>query len=151
MFFIFYHIYLLRQYEKYKMALACYRLIYLNYNQFSVVFYFFGFSLLVVKDISWLESIRFSEIFMFSFEMDALWSRKVFLMTIKAAFDQLTQQNTKEIPSCFLNMASCKNCFLCDEFKLHSKVGFFESRKDMVVFILNVILNVQKYFIQFCK
>ena len=48
-------------------------------------------------------------------------------------------------------MASCKNCFLCDEFKLHSKVGFFESRKDMAVFILNVILNVQKYFIQFCK
>lgn len=87
MFFIFDHIYLLRQYEKYKMALAFYRLIYLNYNQFSVVFYFLGFSLLVVKDISWLEYIRFSEIFMFSFEMDALWSRKVFLMTIKAAFD----------------------------------------------------------------
>ena len=69
------------------MGLAFYRLIYLNYNQFSVVFFFFWLSLFVVKDISWLESIRFSKIFMFSFEMDALWSRKVFLMTIKAAFD----------------------------------------------------------------
>ena len=87
MFFIFYYIYLLRQYEKYKTALACDRLIYLNYNQFSVAFYFCGFRFLVVKDISWLESIRFSEIFMFSFEMDALCSIKVFLMAIKAAFD----------------------------------------------------------------
>ena len=51
----------------------------------------------------------------------------------------------------FFRHGILQKLFLCDEFKLHSKVGFFESRKDMAVFILKVILNVQKYFIQFCK
>ena len=38
-----------------------------------------------------------------------------------------------------------------DEFKLHSKIGFFETRKEMVIFMLNVILNIQKYVLDFCK
>ena len=48
-------------------------------------------------------------------------------------------------------MAQCNNCFLLDEFKLYSKVGFFESRKEMVIFMLNTMLNIQKYFLDFCK
>ena len=48
-------------------------------------------------------------------------------------------------------MAHCNNCFLFDEFKLYSKVGFFESRKEIVTFMLNTILNIQKYFLDFCK
>ena len=48
-------------------------------------------------------------------------------------------------------MAQCNNCFIFDEFKLYSKVGFFESRKEMVIFMLNTILNIQKYFLDFCK
>ena len=43
-------------------------------------------------------------------------------------------------------MAVCKNCFIFDEFKLQSKIGFFETRQSMVVFILNAILNIEKYF-----
>ena len=48
-------------------------------------------------------------------------------------------------------MASCKNCFLFDEYKLYSKVGFFERRQDMLIFILNVILNIRKYYFEYCK
>ena len=48
-------------------------------------------------------------------------------------------------------MAFCVNCFLFDEFKLYSKVGFFETRKEMVIFMLNTILNIQKYILDFCK
>ena len=48
-------------------------------------------------------------------------------------------------------MAVCKNCFIFDEFKLRSKIGFFETRQSMVVFILNAILNIEKYFLDFCK
>ena len=48
-------------------------------------------------------------------------------------------------------MAQYSNCFLFDEFKLYSKVGFFELRKEMVIFMLNTILNIQKYFLDFCK
>ena len=43
-------------------------------------------------------------------------------------------------------MAVCKNYFIFDEFKLQSKIGFFETRQSMVVFILNAILNIEKYF-----
>ena len=48
-------------------------------------------------------------------------------------------------------MAFCGNCFLFDEFKLYAKVGFFETRKEMVIFMLNTILNIQKYVLDFCK
>ena len=48
-------------------------------------------------------------------------------------------------------MAHCDNCFLFDEFKLYSKVGFFELRKEMVIFMLKTKLNIQKYFLDFCK
>ena len=49
-------------------------------------------------------------------------------------------------------MASCRNFYLFEEFKLHSKVFFFfEKRHDMFVFILNVVLNIQKYFMDSCK
>ena len=48
-------------------------------------------------------------------------------------------------------MATCGNCFLFGEYKLYSKVGFFETRKEMVIFMLNVIMNIQKYVLDFCK
>ena len=48
-------------------------------------------------------------------------------------------------------MAFCGNCFLFDEFKLYAKVGFFETRKEMVIFMLSTILNIQKYVLDFCK
>ena len=48
-------------------------------------------------------------------------------------------------------MPRCENCYLFDEFKLYSKVGFFETRQEMVIFMLNTILNIQKYFSDFCK
>lgn len=51
-----------------------------------------------------------------------------------------------------LEMA-CKNCFIYDEIKikLHSKVGFFKKRKDLVLFLLNVVLNIKDLFIDHCK
>ena len=49
-----------------------------------------------------------------------------------------------------LEMA-CKNCFINDEIKLHSKVVFFEKRKDLVLFLLNVVLNIKDLFIDHCK
>ena len=48
-------------------------------------------------------------------------------------------------------MAFCGNCFLFDEFKLYAKVGFFETRKEIVIFMLSTILNIQKYVLDFCK
>ena len=48
-------------------------------------------------------------------------------------------------------MPLCENCYLFGEFKLYSKVGFFESRQEMVIFMLNTILNIQKYFLDFCE
>ena len=48
-------------------------------------------------------------------------------------------------------MTSCSNCFLFDADKLHAEIGYFKRRRDMVVFILNVILNIQEFFIEYCK
>ena len=48
-------------------------------------------------------------------------------------------------------MAFCGNCFLFDEFKLYSKVGFFETRKGMLIFMVNVIMNIQNYVYDYCK
>ena len=38
-----------------------------------------------------------------------------------------------------------------DEFKLPSKVEFFEKRQSQLTFILNTILNIQKYFLENCE
>ena len=43
------------------------------------------------------------------------------------------------------------DCFLFDEFKLYAKIGFFESRRKAVVFIINVLMNVEKIFVEYCK
>ena len=48
-------------------------------------------------------------------------------------------------------MASCNNCFLFDADKLHAEIGYFKRIRDMVVLILNVILNIQEFFIEYCK
>lgn len=48
-------------------------------------------------------------------------------------------------------MVSCKNCYLFDELKLYSKIVFFERSQDMLIFILNVILNIKKYYLDYCK
>ena len=48
-------------------------------------------------------------------------------------------------------MAACKNCFLYNEINLHAKVGFFETRKDLVLFLLNIVLNIKDLFIDNCK
>ena len=48
-------------------------------------------------------------------------------------------------------MASNNECFLSDDFNFHAKIGFFESRKEVVVFMINVILNIQKFIVDFCK
>lgn len=46
-------------------------------------------------------------------------------------------------------MATCKNCFLFDENKLNFRVGYSETRRDMLVFLLNVIMNVKCTFFSF--
>ena len=47
---------------------------------------------------------------------------------------------------------TCKNCFLFDEFKLSMEVGFFKKRRTTdVAMILNIILNIQKYFLEYCE
>ena len=46
-------------------------------------------------------------------------------------------------------MAACTNCYLFDQVKLHAKVGFFKARKHMVVFILNVLLNIENLHFDF--
>lgn len=48
-------------------------------------------------------------------------------------------------------MTTCKNCFLFDNKKLHSKVGYFDTRRDMFVFLVNVIMNIKVHNLQFCK
>ena len=48
-------------------------------------------------------------------------------------------------------MAACDNCYLFDQMKLHKKSGFFETRKQMAIFILNVILNICSFNSDFCE
>lgn len=48
-------------------------------------------------------------------------------------------------------MAARTNCFLFNEYKLHAKIVFFGKRQDMLIFILNVILNIKNYFLDHCK
>ena len=49
-------------------------------------------------------------------------------------------------------MAACINCYLFDKYKLDAKiVFFFLKRQDMLIFLLNTILNIKKYFLDHCK
>ena len=50
-----------------------------------------------------------------------------------------------------LEMVFCNNCFLFDEFNFQSKIGFFESQKEVVSFMINVLMNIQKYVYGYCK
>ena len=45
----------------------------------------------------------------------------------------------------------CRNCFLFDQEKLEAQCCFFEDRHSLVLFLLNVILNIQKKWIDFGK
>ena len=48
-------------------------------------------------------------------------------------------------------MPQCKNCFLFDEEKIENAVNYFDHRRSLVLFLLNVILNVQEIWLEFCK
>ena len=48
-------------------------------------------------------------------------------------------------------MVGCKNCFLFDADKLNSKVGYFNTQRDMLVFLLNVVMNIKVHGLKFCK
>lgn len=48
-------------------------------------------------------------------------------------------------------MPQCKNSFLFDEEKLENAINFFENRRSLVHFLLNVILNIQEIWLKFCK
>ena len=48
-------------------------------------------------------------------------------------------------------MVGCKNCFLFDDDKLNSKVGYFNTQRDMLVFLLNVVMNIKVHGLKFCK
>ena len=43
------------------------------------------------------------------------------------------------------------NCFLNDKDKLENKCCFFKDRHALTLFLLNIILNIQKKWINFCK
>ena len=47
-------------------------------------------------------------------------------------------------------MPQCKNCFLFDEEKLENAFYHFQDRHSLVLFMLNIILNVQEIWIEFC-
>lgn len=47
-------------------------------------------------------------------------------------------------------MASCENCYLFDQEKLQN-AAFFETRRETAMFILNVILNINKFHSIFCQ
>ena len=46
-------------------------------------------------------------------------------------------------------MAPCKNCFLFDEEKLENACCFFTERHWLAFSLLNVVLNIQKMWLQF--
>ena len=48
-------------------------------------------------------------------------------------------------------MVACNNCYFFDQIKLHANVGFFKARKHMVIFILNVLLKIEKLYFDFCE
>ena len=48
-------------------------------------------------------------------------------------------------------MSPYKNCFLYDQEKLENGCCFFKDRHSLVLFLLNVILNIQDHWIKFCK
>ena len=48
-------------------------------------------------------------------------------------------------------MVVCKNCFLFDADKFNSKVGYFNTQRDMLVFLLNAAMNIKVHGLKFCK
>ena len=42
------------------------------------------------------------------------------------------------------------DCYQLDEMKLHVKFGFFEKRNSIALFLLKVVLNIEKYHKDFC-
>ena len=45
----------------------------------------------------------------------------------------------------------CKNCFLFDEVKLENAFNQINERHSLAFFLLNIILNIQEIWIDFCK
>ena len=45
----------------------------------------------------------------------------------------------------------CKNCFLFDQEKLEVQCCFSKDRHSLVLSLLNVILNIQKKWMNFCQ
>ena len=48
-------------------------------------------------------------------------------------------------------MSGCKNCFLFNNEKLNSKMGYFECRRDLFDFLINTIMNIQWHHLKYCK
>ena len=51
----------------------------------------------------------------------------------------------------FLEKLVCNNCFLNDQYKLENKSCFFKDRHVLTLFLLNIILNIKKKWLDFCK
>ena len=50
-----------------------------------------------------------------------------------------------------MSLVTCdNNCYLVDSMKIHIKFSFHETRQKLVLFILQVLLNIQKYSHEFC-
>lgn len=50
-----------------------------------------------------------------------------------------------------MSLVTCdNNCYLVDSMKIHIKFSFYETRQKLVLFILQVLLNIQKYSHEFC-
>ena len=45
---------------------------------------------------------------------------------------------------------TCENCYLPDISKFHTKFFGFETRNELAIFILNLILNIEKFHKEFC-
>ena len=49
-------------------------------------------------------------------------------------------------------MRQCKNCFFFYKEKLENAVNYYgHPRRSLVLFLLNVILNIQEFWLDFCK
>lgn len=50
-----------------------------------------------------------------------------------------------------MSLVTCdNNCYLVDSMKIHIKFSFHETRQKLLLFILQVLLNIQKYSHEFC-
>ena len=45
---------------------------------------------------------------------------------------------------------TCEKCYLPDISKVHAKFFGFETRSELAIFILNLILNIEKFHKEFC-